>query len=357
MFPMKWSVPLIPDPSYVSFLARRRHTLASVYFNPGLEGAWDARVQPSDWGPKAISRALESLGTVKAYALFNTRFTTPDKYQDTDFLTQTLDGLSQLHRLSGITGLVITDFYLLHALGRTRHPLIEELEAVPGINCMIDSPEKAFAFLEQVELAGFKRPTRFLADRSLNRNPEDLARFSTRLKQAYPDMDLELLANEGCLSHCPFKLSHDAQISLSNTGSCREMTHEINRKLGCRNYLAQQPEKILASPFIRPEDQWAYLPQVDSFKLCGRTLGPGFLTACIRAYQDEVYTGNLLELLDAAHFLADHYHLDNAALGPDFLQRIQSCTNQCKSCRVCRELYTRSMHPKPVTFKIFKDLK
>ena len=350
---MKFSVPFIPDSDYINFLSRRRNQLASVYFSMGHGQALDARVQPSPWEQNDLIQGLKRLGDVPAYALLNTRFLHPEHYGDQ---SRTIMGqLEELHRERPLAGMVVTDFYLVQALAQVAHPLAPALELVPGINCMIDSPEKARAFLGMIRESGFKTPSRLIADRSLNRNLPALETLVKSLGQDDPDMEIELLANEGCLAHCPFKLSHDAQVSFSNTGLCREQTARLNRELGCRSQFMAHPEQIFTSPFIRPEDQNHYAAHVTTLKLCGRTLGPRFLERCIRAYQAQRYEGNLLDLLDASHFMADHFHLDNSALGKGFLQRISLCTKQCKPCKVCRDLHSRTIHPKPVQLKRYKD--
>ncbi len=351
---MKLSVPFIPDTEYQAFLTPRKTELGALYFSLGT--GLDSRVQPSPWTLDDLIPGLAELRPLPSYALVNSRFIAPDHYRDTPFLLRLLDQLARLRDQAGLTGVVITDMYLLHALADTGHGVIPSLEAVPGINCMIHTPAQAMVFLDTVAASGFKSPGRFLLDRSLNRNPTALGEMVRVLKADAPGMDLELLANEGCLAHCPFKLSHDALISLSNTGSCREQTQALNQAYGCRRVWMNQPWKIFSSPFIRPEDLHHYQDLVQGVKLCGRSLGPKFLMEVIDAYIARSFDGNLLTLLDAASLMAHAFHLDNKALDPDFFTHLTLCTNQCKQCRVCGILDARALHPKPAKLKHYEDI-
>ena len=187
----------------------------------------------------------------------------------------------------GVHGIVFSDLYLANALDRTGHEIISRLEAVPGVNLMLDTPDKVFSCLEFIETTRFAAPGRLIPDRSLNRDPHRLRHLYTTVKAACPDIFIELLANEGCVYHCPFKPAHDAHIALSNTGLVRESTWKINQTLGCHAYFNAHPHKFLKSPFIRPEDLTHYRGMADGIKLCGRTRGTAFLQQCIRAYADQ----------------------------------------------------------------------
>ena len=358
---MQLSVPYIPDPAYTDFLADHHHSLASVYFPLDGGGVWDARVRPgaghhaSD-PVTAMARELIRLKGVKNYVLINTRFVRPETYTDTRLLTGFLDSLARLGETIEIQGIVFSDFYLLRALDRTGHGILGHMEAIPGVNCQMDTMEKVRACLDMVSLTRFRSPSRLILDRSLNRIPRHLAAIQEQISTEYPGMSIELLANEGCILHCPFKSAHDAHIALSNTGLVKEDTCRINRYTGCQDYFLAHPARFLKSPFIRPEDTGHYKGIADTFKLSGRTLGPAFLIRCIKAYLSGNYDGNLLDLMDATHFLSDHFHLHNPGLGDDFFPLLSSCTNQCKICKLCDRLFQRSARKQSATLRPFKDI-
>lgn len=362
-FAMKLSVPFIPDNDYVDFLTGQKEILSSIYFPlplSSLHQSFDARVKISAHHPGTglsnLSRALGPVREVKKYVLMNTRFLPPAVYTDTKELTRYLDRVLQLHQAVGIQGIVVSDLYLLNALDRTGHEIIPLLEAVPGVNAMMDSIEKIQTWLELLEQTRFALPGRLILDRSLNRDPEKLTPLYRQIKSMMPGLCIELLGNEGCIFHCPFKPAHDAHIALSNTGLVKESTWKMNQTLGCHAYFNTHPHKFFKSPFIRPEDADRYKGMADTIKICGRTLGPNFLKQCIKAYATRSFRGNLLELMDAAAFLAQRFHIHNPALEPDFFKRLTTCTKNCKTCRICDTLFKKAVEEKSVGLTHFKDI-
>lgn len=358
---MKLSVPFIPQQTYARFLRDQRRCLASVYFPLNHRTPWDARVRPGSGGAlpdpvPQLAGGLAPLKGVKKYLLVNTRFVLPETYTRPERLVSFLDTAARLHEQVPLNGIVFSDFYLLRALDNTGHPLVADLEAVPGVNCMMDTMDKVRACMDMVAETRFRPPSRLLLDRSLNRNLWALRTIRKAVDQAYPGMSIELLANEGCILNCPFKPAHDAHIALSNTGLVKEATCTVNRQAGCHAYFFAHPDHFLKSPFIRPEDLGKYAEMAHAVKLCGRTLGTAFLTRCITAYQTGTFTGNLLDLMDAAHFLAEHFHVDNSLLGADFFATLSSCTKACKTCRLCKVLFQRSARKKTLTLNAYKDI-
>ena len=352
---MKLSVPFIPDEPYIRFLKKNIQCLESVYFPLGSGPVLDSRIRLKEAGPNELAGELKQFKTIRKYCLLNSRFIHPHAYHDRDFLSQTIDKLEFLALHAGINGFVFSDAYFLNALSRTNRDIIPDLEAVPGINCMMDSSQKAFAFFNLVEEAGFKISEKIALDRSLNRNPARLEKTAREIKSRYPSMKIEILANEGCIDLCPFKLTHDAQISFSNLGLSKTTNDLTNRTLGCHAYFFNHPERFFLSPFIRPEDVITYQNSADTVKLCGRTLGPKFLMNCITAYRDASYEGNLLSLMDAAHWLADHIHIDNKKLDPGFLSVLTSCSKDCRDCSTCHDLLLTTSRYKPFKIKAYED--
>jgi len=148
-------------------------------------------------------------------------------------------------------------------------------------------------------------------------------------------MRLELLANEGCLLHCPYKLAHDGHIALVNMGFTSEYGFAVNRDLGCSRAYFSRPAELLKSPFIRPEDLGLYEGLVDGFKLCGRTRQIEELMRTVEAYLAGEFSGNLLELMDSMDGLAGRLRLDNRALPADFGRTVASCDKNCPACGYC----------------------
>ena len=208
--------------------------------------------------------------------------------------------------------------------------------------------------MDAIASTAFRPPGKLILDRSLNRDRKALASLFSFCRTRYPEVKLELLANEGCLPHCPFKPAHDAHIALVNMGLAPEMTHGLNRDFGCRRYLEKEPWRLFQSPFIRPEDLPVYEKVVDVIKICGRTLGTGFLRNAVSAYLRGSHKGNLLDLMDTMEWLAARLSVANHELPLDFLDRLSTCAMECDRCGYCRELFAR--HASDLEFRL-KDLR
>ncbi|MDP2003727.1 MAG: hypothetical protein Q8J86_12420 [Desulfurivibrionaceae bacterium] len=339
-------VPFLPDPQYTEFLAEFQPALHSVHFSLFLDTIPDGRHRSGtvpEFGD--LATGLARLPGAKKYGLLNSRFHHPRLYSDKAALQKIIRALDTLLAADTLHGITIVDFYLLQALSDTSPETCSQLEAVPGVNCMLDSFAKVQATLAAIAETGFKPPTKINLDRSLNRNLPELATISQQCRRHFPGVKLTLLANEGCLDRCPFKLAHDAQIAFANTGCIANETHAFNQKLGCIRELGAHPEKLFKSPCIRPEDLEQYEGMVEVIKLCGRTLGPAFLQRVVRGYAERRYAGNLLDLMDTMEWLAKRLYVANAELPADFLTRLSSCDKNCRACSYCRELLAKTAMP------------
>ena len=344
-------VPFLPEESYLNFLNEHSGQLDGVYFSLLNERRLDNRIQLESLDIHDILLdLLGQLNVARKYALLNSRFYQPALFTDKENLKSLLAVLDQCLNRGVITGVVYCDHYLLQLLSSEAPELAAALEAVPGINTMLDSHAAVEAQLGYIGETRFKQPGKIILDRSLNRNLDQLAETTRKCRQSFPELRLELLANEGCLPYCPFKLSHDAYIALGNQNG-HDCTYLLNRELGCMRLVDEQPHRILQSPFIRPEDVDLYLCHVDTIKLCGRTLGSGFLQRTIQAYLQRKYDGNLLDLLDTLQWLARDLYVDNGSLSFDFANMLSVCNKECDSCGFCKEMFDSISHPLPMAIQ------
>ncbi|MDD4649402.1 MAG: hypothetical protein PHO79_05220 [Desulfoplanes sp.] len=343
---MHLDVPYIPDSSYVNLLSRHEQRIHSLHF--ALPGAptYDARTfGTGSTDPYDFIEGLKAFPRQKKHLLLNGRFQNPACYFRGPELKKLITSLEFWVEHAGINGIILADMYLLTTLSNEAPDLAQELQAIPSVNCMIDNADKALSFLELIASTRFRMPELIILDRSLNRAPLQLEQTSHILKDHHPRMHRALLANEGCLYQCPFKLAHDSQASLINTGLMRENMFCISRERGCIPCLQKHPQAILKSPFIRPEDQDAYTPHADILKICGRTMGPEFLIRTVSAYLEKSFNGNLLSLLDATDWMADHFNISNARFPQTFLQTLTGCSKICSTCDYCHDLFSRISRP------------
>ena len=345
------TVPFLTEPSYVDFLTSVKNHVNGLQFSlPGTR-ILDSRIRLENLDiHRQLMSGLSRLPEPKKYALLNSRFFPPSLLTDKQGVAEIINSLDTFAGQGLLDGIVYCDQYLLQKLSDEAPGLAAALEAVPGANCMLDSYDKVSIRLDYIGDTRFKQPCKILLDRSLNRNLDQLAHTIRLIREKIPAIQIEVLANEGCLFRCPFKLSHDAYIGLANV-SGEDFTCRLNRELGCVRLLGNEPHRILRSPFIRPEDTETYLCHVDTIKLCGRTLGGGFLQNVIQAYIARRYEGNLLDLLDASHWLAEYLHVDNSMLSFDLVDMLSLCDGNCKQCGFCQELFHSITHRLPLTIR------
>ncbi len=350
---MRLNVPYLPEETYTNWLSRLGQRLYAVYFSLNDPDLGDARVRLRPPNLNLLIDGLQRLTACRKYLLANGRFQSAGRYLAGDGLVGIIQQFERLYSSNVLDGIIFSDPYLLKALSDTAPDLVSRLEAIPSINFMIDSPPKLEAVLTMIADTRFLPPDKITLDRSLNRRPQHLRSVAAHIRKQYPKIKIELLANEGCLNHCPFRATHEALISAVNAGMDAD-TFRLNRDLGCMRRLSQAPHQILTSPFIRPEDLRSYSDAADIIKICGRTLGPDFLTRIIAAYNEESYSGNLLDLLDAAHWMAEKWHLSNKELPADFSNQLNNCDQLCSTCPTCRDFFKRHARPLPIGFKRFR---
>ncbi len=345
------NVPFLPEERYVDFLTDCAPDLDSIHFSLVHSHPLDSRIHTHPPGDqKQVLHGLERLSGVRKYALLNSRFYSPDLLTRPEQIKPVIQILDHCLARGVINGIVYCDHYLLQLLADKAPAIASCLEAVPSVNSMLDTCDKIEAQLAYIAETGFMMPGKITLDRSLNRNLDELANIALKIHRHSPALKIEVLANEGCLPYCPFKLSHDAYIALGNLNG-RDRTHMLNCDLGCMRLIDQNPHKLLLSPFIRPEDIDLYLYHIDTIKLCGRTLGPDFLINAIRAYRSRRYDGNLLDLLDALSWLTGRLYVNNRMLSFDFANMLSQCDKRCHHCGFCKELFDSITHPLPLTIQ------
>ncbi len=341
---MKLEVPFLPDEDYIGLLNRHAGCIEALHYGLPVDTVQDARVRLHRADLDAFVDALRRTAVPDRYLLMNSRFHLQDGYLEARRLGGTVDTLRRLLSAGVVRGIVFADAYLLAALARFSPQTACELEAVPSVNFMIDDIHKLQETLGFVADTAFRLPSKLIVDRSLNRRPQDLARLTEESRRRWPELRIGLLANEGCLYQCPFKLTHDALIALANQAAAVD-TFRINRDLGCLRVLSEKPWRLFRSPFIRPEDVTSYAGQADFIKLCGRTLGPAFLGRVLKAYVAGRYPGNLLDLMDSMHWMAAMRHVANECLPKDFVERLSSCDGDCAACGYCGEMLEKCGRP------------
>ncbi|PID72210.1 MAG: hypothetical protein CSB34_03910 [Desulfobulbus propionicus] len=350
-----FDVAFLPDSTYVEYLISCQEDLDSVHFRlfDGLH--LDSRIVLDGVHPNEnVFSQLSKLNGPKRYALLNSRFYNPQLLAGSDGIKPIVKALREALERDVIDGIIYCDHYLLECISSQAPDVASALEAVPGVNFMLDSFAKIEAQLTYISLTRFKRPTKIILDRSLNRDLDRLADVALNVHTQYPGIRIESLANEGCLAHCPYKLAHDSYIALANMNGAKTPLR-FNERVGCKSLFEREPYRIMLSPFIRPEDIELYYYHIDTIKLCGRELGVDFLKRVIQAYRNRQYDGNLLDLLDATNWLADKLYLDNSSLSFDFANTMSLCDGRCEKCGFCKDMFELVAHWLPLSLPDYRQ--
>lgn len=351
---MLLDVPFLPELEYIHFLQKHAPSLYSIHYGLDQEHIPDGRHKTAIRRIAELNEGLSKLIAVKKYALLNSRFYSPSTYLDHEQTSRILTNLELLLEDGNIDGVTVVDLYLLQALSDASPEIAGNLEASPGINCMLDSFDKIRAVLAVIQQTNFKFPSKLNLDRSLNRRVPSLEAINDECRKNFSGISLTLMANEGCLIDCPYKLSHDAHIAFANTATCPDRNYEINHNLGCIRLLSEKPEEIFKSPFIRPEDQGQYEEFVDVLKICGRTLGAEFLQKTITAYIEGSFSGNLLSLLDTQDWQVNRHSIANDKMPEDFFKQLTNCSYNCETCGYCKTLFKQVSRFSPLDIKDYR---
>jgi collagenase-like PrtC family protease len=108
---------------------------------------------------------------------------------------------------------------------------------------------------------------------------------------------VEILANQTCIRECPFRAHHLNTSSLCSQPGGDLLWFEFPL-LQCGLEVVRDPQKLIASIWVRPEDLEVYEEiGVHRFKISGRNRSTDWLVRAARAYAARSYPGNLLDIL------------------------------------------------------------
>ncbi len=350
---MIFDLPFHNDLEYIDFINANATDIYSMYFDMDPSLVSDARIHQGVITTNTLIEGLSKIPShIKKYVTINGRFTPLHMY-DVQALERLTAELKKLHSKNCLTGILYLDYYFLSELGKIDSEFYSNIEAVPSINCFIDSFDKLNSHLMYIHDAGFKQPSKVILDRTLNRRMEQLNIFSSKVRKNYPELKMEILVNEGCLYNCPFKVNHDIMISMVNDQSVAGKMYilqnqqqinnsfnvnQLNENYGCIKYLDDNISRFFETPFVRPEDLHNYLNTVDVIKLSGRIKPNKFVFDAYMAYKSGIWEDNLLDIIDAAGALQNDYYIHNDEIPNTFHKMLTTCEKNCLQCRYCERV-------------------
>lgn len=163
---------------------------------------------------------------------------------------------------------------------------------------------------------------------SINHDLKELILMKDNLQHA----TLKILVNEVCLGNCPYRRFHHAHLSKAN-----HRNYDIDYTSSCTKKYLDNPYLFLTNNVIRPEDLKLYEGICDNFKLVGRTIEDDILVNMIKAYGNEYYDGNLLDILD--NRFQRVINIPNNKLN-ELIYKKMKCDKNCAKCGYCKDLYT-----------------
>jgi collagenase-like PrtC family protease len=262
-------------------------------------------------------------------------------------LKTTMEYLRRVHEELGVEAVTVANPLYIREI-RRRFPKIEICASVLGD---IDCVSKAEIFAK----AGADTIT---PDVNINRD----LKLLQRIKEVV-GVKIKLMVNEGCLFRCAFRKFHFNYIShksrkpeMSGGNKPEDNVFSLN----CLQLTKTDPSQILKAGWIRPEDARKYEPITGYFKIVGRTSSKSMVLRALKAYMEESWDGDLLELMAGNLYSAGMSHLlhvHNKRLDPiGFFNQVTSCDKECSSCSYCDRVIEQVLQSGVFTSEKMSDL-
>jgi collagenase-like PrtC family protease len=246
-----------------------------------------------------------------------------------DVMNTTMEYIKNAHEGCGVETVTIANPLYIHEV-KQRFP---DLEINASVLCEIDCVKRAALYKQ----AGADV---IITDANINR---DLALLKI-IKDA-TGVEIKLMANEGCLYKCPFRLFHFNAMAHASK-EVRNSDHldvSVANFFGvCNQVMAKDHSELLKSCWIRPEDTRKYSDITNYFKLVGRSQLKSFVLRTIRAYMEENWNGDFFDLLAGGSkrfCVTNGAYLDNKSLEEHkFFETVTTCDRDCIRCNYCDKL-------------------
>jgi collagenase-like PrtC family protease len=209
-----------------------------------------------------------------------------------------------------------------------------EMSTISDIDCIekVDQMMALFPFIDSVCL-----------NNTFIFNHDDIV----YLKSKYPNLELKILVNHGCIVNCMAHIVHHNYLAevIYDVKDMSDMRRwqaysnqrEITRTCKtCERYCANSGQGfniISEMSYIRPEDVHLYDDVIDLFKLSGREHDAEDIIKYINAYGEEKCDGDFGELMD---FPFGIFNIDNQGFPEEFGKQRSNCGHKCHKCTYCQ---------------------
>jgi len=250
------------------------------------------------------------------------------KWYSREAVTSTMDFLKLLHVKHGLEAITLANPLYISKV-RERFP---DIEICASVLSNIDCVQRAVIYRK----AGADVIT---PDTNINRNLGLLK----EIKEA-TNARLKLLVNEGCLYKCPYRQFHfNAKSHVSKEVSQVGLDLSFADFFGAGvQVIREDHSQLLKSCWIRPEDLRKFIDITTYFKLVCRSQLKSFVIRAAKAYLEESWDGDLLDLVSGClkrFSMNEGAYLNNKALDEcKFFETVTACDNRCGQCSYCIEL-------------------
>jgi len=323
----KFSIGYNYDLKIFDLLANYRNNIEALYFPMPQARMGSGRVIPEPTSyPGQIPSIIKKCNdlNISSQLLLNAT------YEGCEGLTERFwahleDYLKSL-RDRGLTSVVVTNPIYISKIKKK----ITGLKIESSVNC----------FLRTVEHALYLRDLGadvLTIDRDINRNIPLIGKIkkTTGLK-------IRLMLNEGCLSNCPYRITHYNFLSAGyklKTDPIKDIFFDCF----CMEIYRHDPRKIFRIPFVPPEALGHYRLLADYYKLSTRAFPTEQIKKCLTAYIKNRFSGNLLEILDCPGLRCFDYVDSNELRKNHFFENMLHCSLKCEQCHYCRRLFSKAV--------------
>lgn len=207
-------------------------------------------------------------------------------------------------------------------------PLIYEVGLPVSLST---NSHNSFAELDMaLELYGPQSFESIVIQRDLNRNPSKLNSYLT--KRGLHDKSV-LMVNEGCINGCPYKISGDIEIGISDVKTKQNVIHSG----GCTILQVGHRWTFLTSPFLTKSMLDKYYPNIHRVKIAGRDLP----VSNIKHQLQHWATGEDILLEKILNVFPKDTGIMVSDLDDQFLQDVMGCNKECFTCRKCENTFAR----------------
>ena len=332
-FSLGYQQPLDETNAFVELVADYRDSIDEVYFpwvgQPSGRSVLGRVGSYVDWtGQQRLEddlRRLRELGVRRSLLLNANCY--GDGALSTQLATAIVSLIGHLEDLVGLQSVTTTSPFVAAIVGRE----FPQIERRASVNMQLGTVPALRPLSGLFDSVYFRK--------ELNRDFQGFAALSEYAHSL--GLSVHMLANSGCLHHCPGQIFHDNAVA-HEEGISGRVNHPQGDAALCWRYLEQEENwlGLLQSTWVRPEDLEAFVPLVDGIKLASRMHSRPRVV--VDAYANGTYAGDLLDLLEPGHTpLLQGHIIANERFPEDWFRVTSSCSQQCHQCTYCREVLTQ----------------